>query len=107
MHIDLTPEEESRLAALPRHEGTDTGAIMKAAVARRIEEQARCLAAGKEGIASADQGELIPHEEVASYPIVRFAAVRETERSAKASTNLRSIYRYIAFDGVEPAEKAM
>lgn len=77
MQIDLTPEEEAQLAAIAEHEGTDTQAVVKALVARRIEDEARFLAAVEEGIASADRGELIPHEEVVALTKQWFAAARE------------------------------
>jgi predicted transcriptional regulator len=74
MDIDLTPEEEEQLAAIAKHEGTDEKAVVKALVARRIEEEARFLAAVQEGIASADRGELIPHEQVMAEMELLFAS---------------------------------
>ncbi len=74
MEIDLTPEQEARLCSLADAQGTNAEELMKAAALRILEANARFLAAVEEGIASADRGEWISHEEVVARMERWFAA---------------------------------
>ena len=46
------------------HAGTDTERVVKEAALRMVDETARFRAAVREGVAQADQGELIEDEDV-------------------------------------------
>jgi predicted transcriptional regulator len=56
MQVQLTPEEETRLAELAARDGRTTGHL--------IEDDAKFIAAVIKGLASPDRGEFISHEEV-------------------------------------------
>lgn len=64
MQVQLTPEEETRLAELAARDGRTTGDLVQEAVKRYIEDDAKFIAAVIEGLASLDRGEFISHEEV-------------------------------------------
>jgi predicted transcriptional regulator len=64
MHVQLTPEEETRLAELAARDGRTTGDLVQEAVKRYIEDDTKFVAAVIEGLASLDRGEFISHEEV-------------------------------------------
>ncbi len=64
MQVQLTPEEEARLAELAARDGRTTGDLVQEAVKRYIEDDAKFIAGVMEGLASLDRGEFISHEEV-------------------------------------------
>lgn len=64
MQVQLTPEEETRLAELAARDGRTTGDLVQEAVKRYIEDDAKFIAAVIKGLASLDRGEFISHEEV-------------------------------------------
>lgn len=64
MQVQLTPEEETRLAELAARDGRTTGDLVQEAVKRYIEDDAKFIAAVMEGLASLDRGEFISHDEV-------------------------------------------
>jgi predicted transcriptional regulator len=64
MLVQLTPEEEARLAELAARDGRTTGDLVQEAVKRYIEDDAKFVAAVIEGLASLDRGEFISHEEI-------------------------------------------
>jgi predicted transcriptional regulator len=64
MQMQLTPEEETRLAELAARDGRTTGDLVQEAVKRYIEDDAKFVAAVIKGLASLDRGEFISHEEV-------------------------------------------
>jgi len=64
MEVHFTPEQEARLSQLATYAGTDTERLVKDAALRLIEEHAEFRAGVRRGIAQADRGELIEHEEV-------------------------------------------
>ncbi len=59
MEVRFSPEQEVQLAQLAAHAGTDTEHLVKDAALHLIDETARFRAAVREGIAQADQGELL------------------------------------------------
>jgi predicted transcriptional regulator len=61
MQVQLTPEEETRLAELAAR---TTGDLVQEAVKRNIEDAAKFIAAVIKGLASLDRGEFISPEEV-------------------------------------------
>jgi predicted transcriptional regulator len=64
MEVHFTPEQESRLSQIAAHAGTDTERLVKDAALRLLDEDERFRAAVREGIAAADRGEFVEHEEV-------------------------------------------
>jgi predicted transcriptional regulator len=64
MEVHFTPEQEAQLSQIASHAGTDTERLVKDAVLRLLEQDARFRAAIREGIAQADRGEFIEEEEM-------------------------------------------
>jgi predicted transcriptional regulator len=64
MELHFTPEQEAQLARIASQEGTDAERLVKQAALRLLQEDARFHAAVREGIAQADRGEFIEHEEM-------------------------------------------
>ncbi len=64
MQIDFTPEQISQLSRIASHQGKNAEQLAKDIVLRSLEDNARFLAAVDEGIAQADRGEFVEHEEV-------------------------------------------
>ncbi len=64
MQVQLTPEEERRLAELAARDGRTAGDLVQEAVKRYIEDDAKFIAAVIEGLTSLDRGEFISHEDV-------------------------------------------
>ena len=64
MEVHFTPEQEAQLAQIAAKAGTDTERLVKDAALRLLQEEARFLAAVREGIAQADRGEFIDEEEM-------------------------------------------
>jgi predicted transcriptional regulator len=64
MEVHFTPEQEAQLSQIASHAGTDTERLVKDAVVRLLEQDARFRAAVREGIAQADRGEFIEEEEM-------------------------------------------
>jgi predicted transcriptional regulator len=64
MEVHFTPEQEAQLSQIASYAGTDTERLVKDAVVRLLEQDARFRAAVQKGIAQADGGELIEEEEM-------------------------------------------
>jgi predicted transcriptional regulator len=64
MEVHFTPEQEAQLSQIARHAGTDTERLVKDAVLRLLEQDARFRAAVREGISQADRGGFIEEEEM-------------------------------------------
>ena len=64
MQLHFTPEQEARLAQIAATAGTDAERLVKEAVLRLLEEDARFRGAVREGVAQADRGQLIEEEEM-------------------------------------------
>ncbi len=64
MEVHFTPEQEAQLAQIAAKVGIDSERLVKDAVLRLLEEDARFCAAVREGIAQADRGEFIEEEEM-------------------------------------------
>jgi len=62
--VPFTAEQEAQLARIATKSGTDAPHLVKDAALRLLEEDARFLAAVREGIAQADRGEFIEEEEM-------------------------------------------
>jgi predicted transcriptional regulator len=64
MDVQFTPEQETRLSQIANHHGTDAIQLVKDAALRLLEENDHFRAAVREGIAAANRGEFVEHEEV-------------------------------------------
>ena len=64
MEVRLTPEQEAQLSAIASDAGTDPEQMVREAVDRIIEDDAHFREAVREGIASAERGDLLDHHEV-------------------------------------------
>jgi predicted transcriptional regulator len=64
MEVHFTPEQEAQLSQIASRAGTDTERLVKDAVLRLLEQDARFRASVREGIAQADRGEFIEEEEM-------------------------------------------
>jgi predicted transcriptional regulator len=64
MEVHLTPEQEAQLSRIASPAGRETEQLVKDAVLRLLEQDARFRAAVREGIAQADRGEFIEEEEM-------------------------------------------
>ncbi|MFN7640367.1 MAG: CopG family ribbon-helix-helix protein [bacterium] len=65
MEVHFAPEVESRLQQVAQANGKDAEQLVKDAVAHMLERQAIFVAGVNHGIAQADRGELVDHDEVA------------------------------------------
>ena len=65
MEVHFTPEQEAQLRQFAASEGKDAARVVEETVARMLEQRAQFLAGVERGIAAADRGDLIDHNEVA------------------------------------------
>lgn len=70
MEVHFTPEQEAQLFRIASHEGTNAERLVKDAALRLLEEKMRFSAAVRQGIAAADRGQLIDHDEVRACDLV-------------------------------------
>jgi predicted transcriptional regulator len=64
MEVHFSPDIETRLQQVALANGKDAEQLVKDTVVRMLENQARFVAEVEKGIAAADRGELINHEDV-------------------------------------------
>jgi predicted transcriptional regulator len=64
MEVHFTPDIETRLQQVALANGKDAEQLVKDTVIRMLESQARFIAGVEKGIAAADRGVLLDHEEV-------------------------------------------
>jgi predicted transcriptional regulator len=64
MEVRFTPAQEAELAQIATRAGADAERLVKDAVLRLLQEDARFRSAVREGIAQADRGEFIEEEEM-------------------------------------------
>ena len=64
MEVHFPPEIETRLQQVALANGKDAEQLVKDTVARMLENQARFIDGVEKGIAAAERGELIDHEDV-------------------------------------------
>ena len=64
MEVHFSPEIETRLQQVAVANGKDAEQLVKDTVARMLENQARFVAGVEKGIAQADRGEVIDHQDV-------------------------------------------
>ena len=64
MQVNLTPEQEAQLLQIASHECIKPEELAKDVLLKLIEDNERYRAAVREGIASADRGEFVEHQDV-------------------------------------------
>ncbi|MFZ0311487.1 MAG: hypothetical protein WAL85_02150 [Candidatus Korobacteraceae bacterium] len=64
MEVDFTPELHAKLTRLAAEQGRVTQAVVQEAVERFVEYHEWFLGEVEEGLAEADRGEFIEHEDV-------------------------------------------
>ncbi len=64
MEVNLTPEQQARLAQIATRAGIIPERLVTDVVARYLDEEARFLAAVEKGIAAAARGEFIEEDEM-------------------------------------------
>jgi len=64
MEVQLTPDLQAKLTRLAAESGRDTQALVQEAVERFVDYDEWFLREVDEGLAAADRGELVDHEEV-------------------------------------------
>lgn len=64
MEVQLTPDMEAKLARLAAEQGRNTEALVQEAVARFVDYDEWFIREVEKGLASADRGELLSHEDV-------------------------------------------
>ena len=64
MEVDLSPDVEAKLASLAAEQGRDTKALVREAVERFVSYDEWFIREVEKGLAAADRGEFIEHEEI-------------------------------------------
>ena len=64
MEVELTPDLEAKLTRLAAEQGRDTRALVREAVERLVNYDEWFVREVEKGLAAADRGELIDHEEI-------------------------------------------
>jgi predicted transcriptional regulator len=64
MEINLTAEQEARLAELAERQGRGADDLAREALTRYLEDDSRFVEAVMRGLASLDRGEFVTHAEV-------------------------------------------
>lgn len=64
MEVDFTPELQNKLAHLAAEQGRDTKTLVQEAVERFVNHDEWFIREVEKGLAAADRGEFIEHEEI-------------------------------------------
>ena len=72
MEVELTPDLEAKLARLAAEQGRDTRALVREAVERLVNYDEWFVREVEKGLAAADRGELIDHEEIGKLIAQRY-----------------------------------
>jgi predicted transcriptional regulator len=64
MEVHLTPEQEAELSELATRKGRDADTLAQEVLGFYLKHEARFVEAVKRGMASADRGDLIEHDEI-------------------------------------------
>ena len=73
MGVKITPDLEAKLTRLATERGQDTQALVREAIERLVEYDEWFLREVEKGLAAADHGELIDHEDVGKLIDRRYA----------------------------------
>ena len=65
MEVHFTPDTEAQLQQFAANEGKHAAQVVEESITRMLERRTEFLAGVERGIAAADRGELVSHEEVA------------------------------------------
>jgi predicted transcriptional regulator len=72
MEVNLSDEQETRLAELAARAGTSTDELVQDAVSRYLDDDTRFVEAVLKGIESLDRGDYVSHDEVGATLRRRF-----------------------------------
>jgi predicted transcriptional regulator len=64
VRVSLTAEHETQLRRLATRKGKDAEQVVQETVTRMLDQEARLIEAVKRGMASADRGDFVEHDEV-------------------------------------------
>ena len=64
MEVNLNPDLQAKLTRLAADRGSDPGALVQEAIERMVDYDEWFLREVEKGMASADRGELIDHEDI-------------------------------------------
>ena len=64
MEVHFTPDTEAQLQQFAAKEGKHAAQVVEETITRMLERRTEFLAGVERGIAAADRGELVSHEEV-------------------------------------------
>jgi predicted transcriptional regulator len=64
MEVHFTPEQEAQLSQIASHSGTGAEELVKDAALRLLQDEAWFREGVNRGIAAAERGEFVEHEEV-------------------------------------------
>jgi predicted transcriptional regulator len=64
MEVHFTQEQEAQLSKLASQSGKDAEHLVKDAALSLLDDATRFREAGQQGIAAAERGEFVPHDEV-------------------------------------------
>ncbi|MEO8115433.1 MAG: hypothetical protein ABI655_13690 [Phenylobacterium sp.] len=73
VNVDLTDDQKAQLDDIARRQDTSAEALIAALVQDKLDYEARFRSAVEEGIAAADRGEYVTHEEVVARAKLRAA----------------------------------
>jgi predicted transcriptional regulator len=79
MEIRLNPDLQAKLARLAAEQGRDTETLAEEAIARFVDYDEWFIREVEKGLASADRGQLLTHEEVGLY-LKRLIAEKQSRR---------------------------
>jgi predicted transcriptional regulator len=74
MEVHFTAEEETWLSRLAERSGRPMAIVVHDTVRQALEDEARFVEAVRKGIASADRGDLLDHEDVVARIEARFGS---------------------------------
>jgi RHH-type transcriptional regulator, rel operon repressor / antitoxin RelB len=72
MEVNIGPELEAKLARLATEQGRDTQALVQEAIEKFVDYDEWFLREVENGLAAADRGELIDHEDVGKLINLRY-----------------------------------
>jgi predicted transcriptional regulator len=75
MEVRITPDLESKLVRLATDRGQDAQALVREAIERLVDYNEWFLREVERGLAAADRGELIDHEDIGNLTNWRYAGL--------------------------------
>ena len=74
MEVDLTPDLQAKLTRLAAEQGRDTKTLVREAVERLVDYDEWFTREVEKGLAAADRGEFVEHEEIGKLIDKRYPA---------------------------------